>query len=189
MTFEVELKFSLADRDAFVARLAELDAQCSSPFEQHDCYWQHPGRDFGQTDEALRIRTAGDANVITYKGPLVDAQTKTRREIEIPIGTGRLNREKCAELFHALGFGEFYTVAKQRQPYRLFWEDRDVEVVIDDVVDLGSYVEIEALADEEQLETARSSILRLADRLGLENSIRKSYLCLLREKNCLAPEA
>jgi len=188
MTFEVELKFFLADRDVFMSLLSELDAQCGLPIEQHDCYWQHPSRDFGQTDEALRIRSVGDANLITYKGPLVDDETKTRREIELPIGTGPLNREKCAELFRALGFGEFHTVAKQRLPYRLLWEGREIEVVIDDVVDLGSYVEIEALADEEQLDAARSSILRLADRLGLENSIRKSYLCLLLERNHLAPE-
>ena len=39
------------------------------------------------------------------------------------------------------------------------------------------------ITDEAGRDAARDSILRLADRLGLDNSQRKSYLCLLLEQD------
>ena len=57
-----------------------------------------------------------------------------------------------------------------------------MEVALDDVVGLpGSFIEIEILADEANRETARDSILRLAEHLELKGSERKSYIRLLLE--------
>ena len=73
---------------------------------QRDRYFNHPSRDFAQTDEALRIRTQGRETRITYKGPIVDSQTKTRREIEIPVGAHDGDDEKLAQVLVLLGFRE-----------------------------------------------------------------------------------
>ena len=83
--YEVELKFRLADEVAIITQLAALGAVAGEQVEQCDLYLNHPQRDFAQTDEALRIRRDGSQNVSTYKGPRVDSQTKTRREIEISL--------------------------------------------------------------------------------------------------------
>jgi len=51
-----------------------------------------------------------------------------------------------------------------------------MEISIDDVKGLGTFLEIEAHAKEEK------DIMALAKKLGAEESIRKSYLELLLEK-------
>ena len=183
MPYEVELKFPLDDAERLSALLTDLQAERGSPIEQVDRYFNHPSRDFAQTDEALRIRTMNDRSLLTYKGPLLDAETKTRLEIELPFGVDAADASQLAELLRNLGFHEVRAVHKTRTPYRLRWEERDLELALDDVPGLGLFVEIETLAEEPDLDAARQSILRFAAKLGLENSQRKSYLQLLLERD------
>src|ERR1043165_5986993 len=98
MQFEVEQKFPLTSPAAIEQKLLQLAARESDRVEQIDAYFNHPSRDFAQTDEALRIRQVGQQNFITYKGPKVDATTKTRREIELPLGDGSVTAEQFAEV-------------------------------------------------------------------------------------------
>jgi adenylate cyclase class 2 len=182
MTYEVELKFPLSDSADIEHRLEDLGARRSAPIEQRDLYFNHPSRDFGQTDEALRIRTVGTLNFVTYKGPLIDKQTKTRREIEIPLADGAQAAAQFAEMLTALGFREFRAVHKLRTPLHLRWEGRDVELALDNVTNLGRFLEIECLAEDSDRDAVTASVLRLAERLGLEKSERRSYLQLLVEQ-------
>lgn len=179
--YEVELKFQLADTAPVMHRLAVLGARSAASVEQCDVYFNHPARDFAKTDEALRIRSFGESHVITYKGPVVDSQTKTRREIEIPIGD-REARDKFAEVLLLLGFRQVREVRKTRQPHHLEWRGRRFEVALDDVADLGPFIEVETLATETDRPAAIGAILSLAAELQLSDPERKSYLCLLLEK-------
>lgn len=179
--YEVELKFPLSDPDRILAELESLGAQRLPAVEQRDAYFAHPVRDFGETDEALRIRCVGEHNVVTYKGPKIDPQTKTRQEIEIPFADGAATADQLAELLTRLGFRSVRTVAKRRTPFRLVWENRELDVAFDELAGLGAFLEIELLADENGRNAARDCILRLAERLQLRNSERRSYLCLLLE--------
>ena len=88
MPFEVEQKFPVSDLAAVAERLAALGADVSPPHAEVDLYFAHPAVDFAKTDEALRLRRKGEANFLTYKGPKIDATTKTRLEIELPLGPG-----------------------------------------------------------------------------------------------------
>lgn len=183
MSYEVELKFPLADPTRVLAQLEDLGAERGEPVEQSDRYFNHPARDFGQTDEALRIRSAGGRHCVTYKGPKLDPRAKTRREIEIPFGTSPEDDQRVAEMLTLLGFREVRTVRKSRVPFHLKWEDRDLEVSLDEVRDLGTFLEIETIADEATRDAARDSILRVAERLGLTNPEMRSYLCLLLQRS------
>ena len=77
MAFEVEQKFRTSKLSSLRNRLASAGATASGEIEQADTYYSHPQRDFAATDEALRLRRVGDANYFTYKGPKLDATTKT----------------------------------------------------------------------------------------------------------------
>jgi adenylate cyclase class 2 len=180
--YEVELKFPLADAEPVVRRLAALGARSAPQEQQTDVYFSHPARDFAKTDEALRIRSVGELHLVTYKGPVVDSQTKTRREIELPIGDQE-SRSKFAEILSLLGFRPVCEVRKTRQPYHVTWRDREFEVALDQVVGLGSFVEVETIASEADRAAAVAAILTLAAELGLSAPERKSYLCLLLEKS------
>lgn len=181
--YEVEMKFPVADPPGLERRLLALGGRFDEPVDQVDRYFAHPARDFATTDEALRLRRVGDAVAITWKGPRVDAATKTRREIELPLAeprrTGRPLIEQWTGLLEALGFRQVMEVAKRRRPVQVAWHGADVDVAIDVVVGLGDFVELEIQAGEGELPHARGLLESLARELGCTAQERRSYLELL----------
>ncbi len=186
MRFEVEQKFPVDAMSRVQRALVELGATVQPELAQVDRYFAHPARDFAKTDEALRIRHVGDRNFITYKGPKLDTTTKTRREIELLLAPGEEGFNQFAELLIALGFRSVAQVRKIRQPYELRWEGQIVEIALDDVADVGTFVELELLAEAVNLDAAKACIQSLAERLQLSNSERRSYLELLLKKSGLS---
>jgi adenylate cyclase, class 2 len=184
MQYEVELKFPLANPSDVLARLARLGVVAASSIAQVDRYFNHPARDFCVTDEAFRIRSVGDANCVTYKGPIVDATTKMRHEIEVSFADGPDAASQMAEVWQSLGFRFVREVRKTRTPLTLDWQQRVYVLALDDVPPLGTFLEIELLADEAGRDAARDAILALARELNLTNSERRSYLELLLETDC-----
>ncbi len=178
-TFEVELKFPIADADDLTLQLLARGARRGAVVRQSDLYFQHPSRDFRQTHEALRLRSTEDGLRITYKGPIIDSRTKMRREIELPVGREAADFDQFRELLTILGFEPVRGVEKIRALYDLTWEGRNLELAVDAVDGLGTFLEIESLAQDSDREAARDGILRFAENLGLKNPERRSYLQLL----------
>jgi adenylate cyclase class 2 len=176
---EVELKFLLTVESALRRELAQFDIAWQAAEEQVDCYFNHPARDFSVTDEAVRLRQIGGQNVITYKGPKLDATTKTRREIELPIAPGKEGLAQFGELLEVLSFRRVAEVHKVRTKGKLNWQGWPVEVALDDVTGVGKYVELEIQAEEAALSGARQAILELAARLKLTQQERRGYLEML----------
>ena len=136
-------------------------------------------RDFAHTDEALRIRRVDQKNYVTYKGPKIDRTTKTRQEIEIDLPPGEQGFAEFAALLAALGFRPVADVRKRRRTVALDWQQQQVEAALDRVEGVGTFVELEIMADDAGLDAARASLAELAARLGLQDSQRRSYLELL----------
>lgn len=189
MRYEVEQKFAVDDMPALEAKLAALGASISECRGEVDAYYAHPSRDFAATDEALRIRRSAGRNALTYKGPKIDRTTKTRREIDLPLPAEGEDVARWEQLLAALGFTPVAEVRKQRRKAFVQWEDRRIEVSLDDVAEVGTFVELELIAGDENadenadedLESAKARIASLAAKLGLHGSQRKSYLELLLE--------
>lgn len=179
MQFEVEQKHAVEDVAALVARLAERGVVLSPPVVQVDQFFAHPARDFAATDEALRIRTMGGESFVTYKGPRLDATSKTRREIELPLGARDGEGRQFAELLTALGFEPVATVRKQRRAFTIRHAARDVSGAVDNVDGVGRYVELELLSDAAGVEAAKLVIAAVAGELRLGPPERRSYLELL----------
>jgi adenylate cyclase, class 2 len=188
MTFEVEQKFPVADSAALQQRLLDSGVRWEEPVSQSDRYFAHPCRDFAQTDEALRIRQVGSQNRITFKGPKIDAATKTRREIELTVQDGQSAADAWEQLLRALGFAPVASVHKSRRKGTLVWHDAEVEIALDDVSGVGQFIELELVADEQALEAARQRILSLAAHLGLSGAERRSYLEMLLERQSSSGE-
>ena len=164
MSYEVELKFPVPDLSAFAQKLAEQSVSISPPQEEIDLYFAHPARDFAQTDEALRLRRKGEANCITYKGPKIDATTKTRREIELPLAAGPESLAAWTALLEAVGFRPVAEVRKSRCKAVIAWQGRHVEACLDDVAGVGTFVEFELVVEESEVEAAKTCIQSLAGR-------------------------
>jgi len=176
--YEVEVKVP-ADHDAVRDALASVGAEVGATVEQADTYYDAPHRDFAATDEALRVRRVradGEEDArLTYKGPKVDAESKTREEIE----TGVEDAGDAGAILEALDFSPAATVRKRRTYYAY----GEYTVVLDDVEGLGEYVEVEREAAEADVERALEEAYEVLESLGLDpaDQIRTSYLGLLLE--------
>jgi adenylate cyclase class 2 len=179
VNFEVEQKHRVENLAALMKRLAERGAALSPPMTQSDQYFAHPCRDFAQTDEALRIRAVGDLTFVTYKGPKLDAATKTRRELELPLDPSDVGGRRFARLLAALGFTPVSVVLKERRSFELCHDGRAVAGTLDTVDGLGTFVELELMTDEAGLAEAQRVVAALAEELELGPSERRSYLELL----------
>lgn len=179
---EVEMKFPVPDFRAVEQRLARWAASPEGARHDTDHYFNAPDRDFARTDEALRVRSAGDANYLTYKGPKRDAQTKTRTEVEIPLGPGKETAEALRQLLAHLGYRPSGTVDKDRRRFHLERDGFPLEVCLDEVAGLGSFVEMEVVTSEDAVDRARETLMACARELGLWDTERRSYLELLLEQ-------
>ncbi|MFW5964707.1 MAG: class IV adenylate cyclase [Natronomonas sp.] len=172
--YEVELKVR-AEHAPVRERLSELGAEPLGTVEQADTYYDHPVREFAETDEAFRIRRETHDEVaetrVTYKGPLVEAASKTREELETGVDDG----DAMAGIVESLGFEPAATVEKRRERFAY----GGYTVTLDSVVGLDEYVEVETEA--ETVEPARKGAEELLSELGLDaaDQIRTSYLGLL----------
>lgn len=173
--YEVECKVR-ADHDSVRKRLEAIGGDRIESVEQEDIYYDAPDRDFAETDEALRIRVerAGEAmeTRLTYKGPLVDNESKTREEAETAV----TDRAAMRSILAGLGYDPAATVKKERQRYSI----DGVTVTLDSVEGLGEFVEAELETDDD-IESARNRVKEVLKDLELDpdEQIRTSYLGLL----------
>ena len=170
---EVEVKAKIDSFEEMEKRLENLGAIKSKKEFQEDIYFASPIVDFAQTDEALRIRTTNNNIFITYKGPKLNKDAKTRKEVEMSIESAG----KAKDIFEEIGFKEVRTVRKNRQYYTY----ENFEISLDDVEGLNPYMEIEiSLEDGKDYDDAQKSIFELFEKLGITKGFeRTSYLELL----------
>jgi len=174
--YEVEVKVRAAHEPVREA-LSAAGAEERGTVTQVDVYYDHPTREFGETDEALRVRREqkGSAETVelTYKGPLVEEASKTRREVETEVEDG----DALGDILDAVAFERAATVEKERTRFSL----SGYTVTLDSVAGLGEFVEVETEA--ETIEPAREGAFEILERLGLDpnDQLRTSYLGLLLE--------
>ena len=187
-TFEVEIKFRIDDAQELERRLQQRfgNVEFGEQVTESDSFFQHPCRNFRQTDEALRLRErlfsdGTSEHSLTYKGPKIDASTKTRQEIEMPI----TEPEQWESLLTALGFSKFASVQKFRRRLKLTVNRRHIGIVLDTLPALPEsgrcFLEVETLATAEDLEECRALILDIAEQLELSEPIQDSYFKLVLE--------
>ena len=179
---EVEIKFPAPNIVEFEQQLQASRAAFLIERHESDEYFNAPDRDFGQTDEALRIRQVGETVKLTYKGPKRDALTKTRTEIEVALAGSGQGAEALAHILRSLKYRSSGLVNKRRRVYELELGSFKAEISLDFVANLGDFVELEIVAEEGQVDAAREEVLHLAARLGLSHPERRSYLELIRTR-------
>lgn len=166
---EVEIKAYCDHPEKILNRIIALGAKEMSRIDERDVYFNHPSRDFAVTDEALRIRQANADLFMTYKGPKIGEKSKTRYEREIPVE----DYEGLRDILLRLGFQEVLEVRK----YRVIYLYKGIDICLDDVRNLGHFVELEKQGESK--DEIEAELFRLADTLGLERFERRSYLEML----------
>ncbi len=177
MTVEVEVKIKVEDFEIIEFKLVEEGALFEEIVNQRDHYFQHPSRDFNETDEAFRIREDGDRIYLTYKGPKFDPKSKTRIELNTEITHVR----NTTQILEKLGFLKVAIVSKERKIYLY----NEMQFCLDNVESVGLYLEVEkVIQDKANFVKERELIFETLKEMGFdpEKNERKSYLELLLEK-------
>jgi len=119
-----------------------------------------------------QTRRSGSGAKVTYKGPLLEAESKSREEFE----TGVENGDHIDAIVQHLGFEPAATVRKNRRVY----EVREYDVTLDAVDDVGEFVEVERETDGD-IEPVREGAYEVLRDLSLNpnDQQRTSYLGML----------
>ena len=144
----------------------ELGARKLDEKRQVDTYFNAPHRDFleGQVvSEWLRIRDEGGGRCsINFKRwhPVGAIESTHCEEYESSVGDDKA----LFKLLEALDFREMVTVDKTRER----WQLDDVEVAIDQLADIGTFVELEFTGQSANVEQARNRLQEMVRRIGVE---------------------
>ena len=172
MCTEIEAKLKVDSLAETENKLGELGAKFLGEQLQTDYFFDDANETLTKSDRCLRLRkqkTGKNENYfLTYKGTKEKSNLKKRQEIESEISDAASFRK----LLSALGYEQVLIVEKKRR----LWQYENCEVALDQLPDLGDFVEIEG-PDEKD-------IANVQDILGLAESphISKSYASLLNEK-------
>ena len=157
MSYEIEAKIKVPALNPFETKLKELGADFMHTIHQTDTYFMDTHKLLHKKDCGLRIRKqvidGTNSALITFKGARKDSKFKTRPEYE----TGIDNVKMMENIFESLGYHKRLVIDKIRSMWRL----DGCEVCLDELAQLGFFVEVEG-PDE-------STISGVLAKLNLQN--------------------
>lgn len=177
--FEVEVKFRISDVNQVISKLNGFATYLGNDTEE-DHYFNHPCRDFANTDEAIRVRIYGSGRVmVTYKGPRLKGEGKVRVEYNIDVDSA----DEVINTLKALGFREVAVIRKERLTYTY----SNYTIYVDKVSDLGDFLEVETLTNDQgivnDLVKGIISFARKMLNIDEKNIEQRTYLELILGRN------
>lgn len=165
---EIELKFEIENYNEIRSRIEKVDAEYKGNYRQIDLWLDTKDWRLRHEGKGLRIRRQNSSTVLTLKDKQAYAEVREAEELEVRID----NFEKTFEIFKRSGFLVDMEIDKERE----VWKHGGVEVCLDKVKDLGTFLELEG---------PREDIERVIKELKLENlpRITKHYGQLIEERN------
>jgi predicted adenylyl cyclase CyaB len=193
---EIEMKFRVDDLAAY-ERLVQktLGAAFGEPTTESDVFFTNEALGFPNEGKSLRIRRRGNYLATTFKGARLDKETKTREELELTLvdegqdvtaeTTRRVDqaRDDWIRFYERLGFAQYGRVVKTRRRAEAVFEGRRVEITLDVIDGLGSFTELEVMAEKSDFAAAKTDVMVLAASLGLRETILQSYLSMVCAKD------
>jgi len=185
MNVEVEIKIEINDFEEIKVKVSAVGKLIKS-IKQIDDYYIPCHRDFfaqkPHPTEWLRIRTNPDKVIFEYDKSInkkANGEQECAEEYETEIS----NVEEFRKILSFLDFKKVVTVDKQRE----YWDCGNIEVALDKIEGLGTFIEAEAKGDFKDATQAKQACLKFLDGLGIKNAeniqINKGYPVLLLEKN------
>ncbi len=180
---EIELKFPLLNHKAVSQRLACLATPKKKNDVQKDTYFVPLNRNFlakNPVSEWLRIRETNRSCTINYKHWHNEKNKKTIVCDEFE--TGIENPETLKKILVSLDFKEIVIVEKRRNT----WEHKGVNIAIDEVKDLGFFIEVETKGSLSNITKAKQGLYSVLADVGAETGEQDfegyPYLILKKKK-------
>ncbi len=154
---EVEVKSRVRDLKSLQKKLESMGAVFSDAVVQSDAYFKPARAEEGPGDWIIRIRDSGGRKTLTMK-VFTDV-----RGAWIEHETGIDDERQARKMLEVMGFPNAFTFNKKRVRGRL----GDFELCLDDVKELGKF--IEAALDSEEKDDARERIRKFIRGLGISD--------------------
>ena len=178
--YEIEIKLPVNNLNQVKEQLLGKGFQEEATVRECDMYYNSVYHDVKQRGEALRIRkstnlvTGQSQAQINFKGKKIDSISMSRQEYETLVE----NPEAMEEILIALDFRPVSGVQKTR----CCLKRGKMTVCLDQVNDLGDFLELEMIASEKAMGEEYLKIMEgLLTELGLsmKDTVRTSYLSML----------
>ncbi|HYP13349.1 MAG TPA: class IV adenylate cyclase [Bryobacteraceae bacterium] len=139
---EVEVKLALSSPEKGRQLLAAHRFEVAVPrlFEVNVIY-DTPSQELRSAGSALRLRKAGEQNLLTLKGPSTPGKHKTRPESEVEVSSF----EVTETLLAGLGYTPRFRYEKYRTEYTRQDDNRGIATL--DETPIGTYLELEGDPD------------------------------------------
>ncbi len=176
---EIEVKAHLKNKDEVKEKLNALGCEFSQPIKQTDVVYAKVVSslpEFLKNEHFLRIRERSDGKYIfTVKQSKSHAVlTKSEHETEI------LDKEELEKALFLMG----YKIANQVVKVRQTAQYKDFEICLDEVEELGSFIEVEKMSDGDVDEVRRElNEFLLSLNVAKEDEVHKGYDIMAMEKN------
>ncbi len=179
---EAEIKIKIASTEEIREKLISSGFTFKDCVFEKDTYLDNADSDIRSNDTALRVRSIRSYDedethfYMTYKGIRTDDESMTRPEFE----TGVESAETALGIFEALGYLPVHPCVNKKRD--IYTRD-DITACLDEVEDLGSFLELEILTDHSKKEAALERLWALLSDLGLQRSETTtiSYLTMLQK--------
>lgn len=161
---EIEIKVRLKDINQALKALVNASVTLSEPKEQHDVVYCLP-KDAGTSGDPsvnwLRIRTENQTKVyFTLKRSVAGSLDSIEHETVVEDGE---------ELTSILQYMEYTVYSDLTKTRRTGHATADIEICVDDVAPLGSFIELEKLCTEDaDGHAVEAELLAHLDSLGIE---------------------
>lgn len=184
MNIEVEIKVKVENLEEIKRKVSKI-GKLIKAIKQTDDYYIPVQRDFfankPQPIEHLRIRTNPDKVVFEYTKSVnmrADGDYDYAEEYETEIS----NPGELKKILGFLDFKKYVTIEKQRE----YWICGDIEIALDDIKGVGTFVEAEAKGDFKDDKEAKKACIEFLESLGIKdvenNQIKTGYPQLFMEK-------
>lgn len=168
---EIEAKLKVDALEPIAQNLAQIGATAGGEVVQTDYYFDDKSGSLSNSDKALRLRhevqDKDEKVILAYKGPREGGAFKRRQEVQFGVD----NVQQVIALLSALGYEKTLVVQKRRK----LWYLEGCEIALDDLPQLGTFVEIEGPSEQ--------AIAEVQKRLGLEGHahVKESYAVLMQK--------
>ena len=181
---EIEVKLRIKDVAVLEKKLLEQGYKSIETLRETDTYFDGGINGIKKSGQALRVRrtvncvTGKEHSAITFKGEKIDAVSMARLELETVVESG----EAAERILCALGF---YPVQPIVVKIRKILRNRDLCACLDDVQGLGTFLELEIMAESEEARPAAlERIEEILNSVGytMDDTTRVSYLSQLQKQ-------
>jgi adenylate cyclase class 2 len=175
---EIELRAKISNEKLLEEKLKKLSGimEKKSGERQVDLYFKHEGEENEKMIIRIRKNYENNKAILTFKSKSKYANDIAWQDFDTPI----VDPDRLEELLLNSGYVYFCLVDKVRQSFSY----KEFEINIDNIRDLGLFIEIEKNGTKNEVEAIRKQIIDLLVLLGVaENTIiNKGYVQLMVSK-------